>query len=526
MHDFISKYQSQIIGVLSGFDRLVFRGNLRCLCGKPGMEQYLATQHVLYKDFGRHVERVSAELKEASLSRAGREGRPVQYIQSSRRSKEEIAREIAARDGIREGLVCALTSVEPCMTFDIYRNREARQLQLVQRERKCLHIYQYWMHPDLGFLNARIQTWFPFRIQICLNGREWLVRQLEAQRIAHLRQDNCVVWVKDFPRAQGLLDAQLSSDWPRLLDGMDAELNPIHEQMFGKFHVQNYWSTYQSEWAIDVVFRQQDFLRRLYPKLVHHGMTSFSSGDVLRFLGRRIPVSGRLPRAFDGEVLSDLKTRPEGVRIKHGVNGNTVKAYDKAFTSLGSVLRFETTVHNGDDFRVFRAKEGDAAGPLQWRPMRRGIADLHRRAEISRKAAGRYMDAMATVDDSTTVEELTRRLEAPVLWKDRRVRGLRLLDPGDRQLLAAINRGEYTIAGLRNRDLQGMLFGGEPASPGERRRRSAFVSRKLRLLRAHRLLKKVQGTHRYQVTTNGRRAITAILTAMSATVAQLTALAA
>lgn len=136
------------------------------------------------------------------------------------------------------------------------------------------------------------------------------------------------------------------------------------------------------------------------------------------------------------------------------------------------------------------------------------------------------MDAMATVDDSTTVEELTRRLEAPVVWKDRRVRGLRLLDPGDRQLLAAINRGEYTIAGLRNRDLQGMLFRGEPTSPGERLRRSAFVSRKLRLLRAHGLLKKVQGTHRYQVTTNGRRAITAILTAMSATVAQLTALAA
>ena len=126
MHEFIAKHGDKITGTLSGFDRLVFRGNLHCLCGKPGMEQYLATQHVLYKDFGRHVERVSAELKEASLSRAGREGRPVQYIQSSRQSKEEIAREIATRDGIREGLVCALTSVEPCMTFDIYRNREAR----------------------------------------------------------------------------------------------------------------------------------------------------------------------------------------------------------------------------------------------------------------------------------------------------------------------------------------------------------------------------------------------------------------
>ena len=526
MNEFIAKYQQHLSGVLCGFDRLVFHGNLRALCGKPGMESYLATNRVLYKDFGKHVEQISQQLKEASIVRAQREGRPIQYVASSSTSKEELARQMAKEQQITQGLVCVLTSVEPCFTFDIYRNRDQRRLELIQRERKCLHLYQYWMHPVLGFLHARIQTWFPFRIQICINGREWLARQMDHARMQYLRQDNCFPWVEDFPRAQRLLDRQQKAAWPKLLNGLARELNPVHSRMLGRFHVDYYWSVFQSEWAIDVVFRDADLLRRLYPKIVHHAMTTLSCQDVLRYLGRFVPASGAAPRRFSGEVLSDLKQRAEGIRVKHGVNRNTVKAYDKAFTARGSVLRFETTIHNGEDFRVYRPKEGDPDGPRSWRVMRRGIADLHRRTEVSHKAAERYMNALASVDDSTTVEELTRRLEQPVCWKGKRVRGLRVFDSGDRQLLEAVNRGEFTINGLRNRDLQRLTFATPPASDQERRRRSAWASRKLRLLRAHGLLQKVPGTHRYHVTKTGRRVITAILTAARATVAQLTALAA
>jgi len=526
MNEFTSKYQNQISGVLSGFDRLVFRGNLRALCGLHGMDHYLASHHVLYKDFGRHVEQVSEKLKQASLTRAKHGGRPIQYLGSSAISKEEVARQIAAQEKITRGLVCVLTSVEPCLTFDIYRDRQARQLRLVQRQRKCLYLYQYWIHPQVGFLNARIQTWFPFRIQICLNGREWLARQMERAGMRHLRQDNCFAWVEDFPRAQRWMDRQLKTHWPALLDGLARELNPAHEEMFRDFRVRYYWSVYQSEWATDVVFREESFLRRLYPKLVHHGLTTFGSADVLRFLGRRIPYSGAVPWNFQGQLLSDIKTRPEGIRLKHGVNGNTVKVYDKAFTPLGSVLRFETTIHCGEDFRVYRPKEGDADGPRSWQPMRRGIADLERRAEVSQKANERYMNALASVDDSTTVEELTGRLERRVQWRGRPVRGLRLFQTQDRQLLQAISRGEFTLNGLRNRDLRTWLFPGGASSPHEARRRSAWVSRKLRLLRAHALLQKVPRTNRYLVTVMGRKIITAILTVTRATVAQLTSLAA
>ena len=83
-------------------------------------------------------------------------------------------------------------------------------------------------------------------------------------------------------------------------------------------------------------------------------MTSFSSPDVMRFLGRRIPLSGQVPgRRLAAELTSDVKRRQEGVRIKHRLGGNSIKLYDKAFTAVGNVLRGETTIHNVEDFRVY-----------------------------------------------------------------------------------------------------------------------------------------------------------------------------
>jgi hypothetical protein len=207
------------------------------------------------------------------------------------------------------------------------------------------------------------------------------------------------------------MDRQLRSHWPKLLDGAARKLNPIHKRIFRQWPLTYYWSTCQSEWAIDLVFRPPEDLRRLYPRLVHHGMTTFGSADVMRFPGRRVPASGEAPRGFSGEIAGDLKQRQEGVRIKHSINGNSVKLYDKAYTPVGSVPRAGMTMHNGADIRVYRPKENDPEGAMDWRVMRRGIADLNRRAEVSRKAAERYLDALAGVDEDTTLEELIRRLD-------------------------------------------------------------------------------------------------------------------
>ena len=87
--------------------------------------------------------------------------------------------------------------------------------------------------------------------------------------------------------------------------------------------------------------------------------------------------------------------------------------------------RAEATIHNGQDFRVYRPREGDPQGPRRWRVLRRGIADLYRRTEVSQRATERYLDALAGVEDDTTLEELLAGLQKPRLWKGRRVRALR-----------------------------------------------------------------------------------------------------
>jgi len=521
MQEFIAKHQDKIAGTLSGFDRLVFRGHLRSIVKPQGMMNYLWTNQILLKNFGDHVQKVTERLKEASLAEAKACRRPVEYLNSSHIDKETIARNILAQDGVRSGLVCVLSCLEPCWKFQIHRNRLTKKLELQLRPGKCLFLYHYRIHPVFGFLNSRIQTWFPFSIQICLNGREWLARQMQAAGLDYLQQDNCFPWIANWAKAQRLIDRQLKSKWLKLLNGIARQLNPIHAQIFRKHPISYYWSTYQHEWALDVVFHHAADLRHFYPRWINHAMTTFSSPDVMRFLGKPITLSGQLRQDFSGEVVSDFKRRAEGVRVKHSVNGNSVKLYDKAYTPQGSVLRAEVTIHNGDDFRVYRRKEGDRKGPRTWRRLRRGIADLHRRAQLSHKAAARYLDAFATVDNSTTLDQLLQRLEQPRQWRGRRVRALRPLAE-DRALLSAINHGEFAINGFRNRDLRPIFFPQTTDDKKELRRRSAWISRKLRLLRAHALINKITGTHRYQLTSTGRKTIVAILSALRSTVAQLT----
>jgi hypothetical protein len=349
---------------------------------------------------------------------------------------------------------------------------------------------------------------------------------MEQVGIKYDRRDNCFAWIQDYRRAQQLLDSQLQVQWPKLLDQMAASLNPLHPHIFARFPVNYYWTTYQSEWARDIVFREAEQLRRLYPKLVRLGMTSFSSADVLRFLGKKTTLEGTVPCPYTTPVSSSLKRRVEGVRIKHSLGINSVKLYDKAYTEQRAVLRAEVTINAAEQFRVYRPKEGDPKGPKQWRNMRRGIADLHRRAEVSEQALDRYCDALASVDDSSTLEELTQSLERRVKWKNSWVRALHPFDPADAALLQAVNAAEFTINGLRNRDLQARLYAAPALSKEEKRRRSAAISRKLRLLRAHGLIQKLAHTHRYQVTEKGRLILTALLAARHATLKQITAQAA
>ena len=522
MLQFIEKHAGHVIGVLSGFDRLVFRGTLRMLAHRGGLMNYLSAAQVLLKDFADHTQKLTQELKDASLALAQETGRPVRYLASAAASKEDVAREIARADKIEQGLICVLSAVEPCWSYEIVRDHAKKRIEAEPRLRKCLHLYHYQIHPQFGFMSARIQTWLPFRIQICLNGREWLARSMDAAGLRYLQRDNCFTWLEDPERAQRLMDEQLRSDWPALLDQIARSLNPQHEAMFAGFPMQYYWSTYQSEWATDIMFRDAAVLGHLYPRLVQHGLTTFLSPDVMRFLGRKAPPGGGLPRRLEAEVVSDVKRRPEGVRIKHRVGENSVKMYDKQ----GSVLRVETTINDVDDFKTFRSPENKPDAPPSWQRMRKGVADLHRRAEVSEAANHRYLQALASVEDTTSLGELAARLCRPVRYQKRRVRALNPHAPDDAALLQAVSSGQFVLNGFRNRDIRALLFTRPARDPAEQKRQTAAVARKLRLLRAHKLIRKVPRTHRYHLTKAGRLAVTALITAANTSTQELTKLAA
>src|ERR1017187_9783809 len=141
-----------------------------------------------------------------------------------------------------------------------------------------------WRHPVFGFMSARIQTWFPFQTQIYLNGREWLAQQMKGEGLEYGRHENCFSWIVDYARAQSLLDDQLKTDWPEELGKIARQLNPLQGEIFAQFPARYYWSAIESEWATGVGFRGGVELQRLFPLLVEHGMTRFSSSDVMKFL--------------------------------------------------------------------------------------------------------------------------------------------------------------------------------------------------------------------------------------------------
>jgi len=183
MQEFIAKYKDEIEGKVSGWDRLVLAGTLRRLdVGQylpkmmkaqraAAMEQYCWQNDILFKDYFKHVKTVSERVKEASAEPFRRQNLPVLYLPSPKMDKNEVARQVASERGIQEGLVCAISSTELHATF------EHRNTFLVRRKRPCHVLYHYMIHPELGRMYARVQTWFPFQIRVGLNGREWLAQQ-------------------------------------------------------------------------------------------------------------------------------------------------------------------------------------------------------------------------------------------------------------------------------------------------------------------------------------------------------------
>ena len=247
-----------------------------------------------------------------------------------------------------------------------------------------------------------------------------------------------------------------------------------------------YWSVESAEYATDIAFHSAEELQRWYPLFVRHACETLQGSDVLRFLGYRVRQDGRPRKDLVGEVTTHVNELVEGTRVKHQAVNNLLKMYDK----FGVVLRVETLVRDVRHFKVYRTKENNPDGPLQNLRMRKGVADLHQRAEVSRKITVRYTESLATIEAKQPLRALQDDLGRAAKpggagprerWRSCGRRGCGFAPE-------AVSRGEFQIAGFYgNSDIRVRLFG-ETTDAAEQRRQSAKVTRLLQLLRAHGLI--------------------------------------
>ena len=521
MEQFLTEHGADVTGVICGFDRLRLRASLRWLYQPTFMKRYLCEAGVLLKDFGAYATGLSNRIRAAAHAFAARERRPVRYLHSTALSKEELARTLAARDRVDAGLIGLFDIVEPCLTYFVRGDQAAHRLHLELRPGKCLHHYFYFQHAEFGLMHLRVQSWFPFQVTVCLNGRLWLAHQLDRAGVSYVQRDNAFIWVADLARAQRLADQQAHAPLASAMEKLLRSCHPLTPELCRPLGLRYYWSVDQSEYATDLMFKSPAVLAAIYPSLVQHGIQHCGSADVLRFLGRNVPAHGHVHRLFKGEVETNLQHRPEGVRLKHYASGNSIKLYDKH----GQVLRIETTMNHPEAFRVYRTPEGQPREPKRWRPLRKAVADLPRRAQLCRTANDRYAAALASVPTGPSAGKLARPVCRRIVRGGRRHRALNPWSDRDAAVLQTIARGEWTVNGFRNRDLRAAL---DPQSTDEleRRRQAGRITRLLALLRAHGLIRKVTGTHRYIITGKGRQLTTTFLAAQQAPVEQLIKLAA
>ena len=503
------------MGILHALDRVRFQGSLRYLYSLEIFEEYLSKAQVLFKNFKAYAEGITGQICQTAQQLAKSLGRPYQYFASSQISKEEQAQGLIQKDGLKEGLVALFSCVEPCRTYKMRGNWQTKMLEPRLELSKCLHLYFYVLHPRFGLLHLRLQTWFPFLIHICLNGHQWLARQMTAKGLGYRKSDNKFTWIEDFQVAQALADEQLRTDWVTFCEELRRTYHPLHEQITQPLKgLSYYWTAPETEFSSDVIFRDQASLDRLFPRLILHGMLNLGCEQVMRFLGKQL--NGQ----FGGEVVTDLRRGSEGVRLKHWVNDNSLKLYNHL-----NVLRPEVTINDAEDLKVYRTPETRPDAKKAWYPLRRGVADLYRRAQISRAANERYLSALAAASLTNPLAEEAVTICQPLRQHGRRYRALNPFETDDAQLLAAVNRGEWALKGFRNRDIRTLLFG-KPKDKKQERSQGAKVSRKLALLHAHGLIAKVSRTYRWQLTQKGRRILTALLAARNADTDKLMSLAA
>ena len=509
MNTILEQYADKINGTFSFFDRMIIKGHILQFFSPSGKKYFLSEQNILLKDFPAYANAVTDHLVSYVENMTASMNRPLIYLTSAKTSKEQSALAVLKDNPVDEGLICTLSVVEYCQTLQPLKKKNGL-LELTTVNRKCKYYYFYYLDKNFGFMHVKLQTWFPFLIQIYINGREMMKHVFDENGITYRMYDNSFFEISDLAKAQELADKFDSKALCRQLDFFAHKTNHYLDTIEKIFHAGYHWCVDQCEYATDVMFKSREALEDIYPSLVGHAFYDFKCTDIFSFLGRK------LDSKFLGEAVSDYRKRPEGWRIKFKMKSNSIKMYDKF-----SCLRVEMTINDPKEFKVYKdVHHRDGSTSKRWVPMGKSIANLYRYAEISKAANKRFLDSLCNVVPQQSLEKEVNAVCEKKTHNGKTVTGFNVWSADTFNLFETISEGKYLIKGFTNREIcKAMGYADSAGKTTERNR----MSRTLRKLRFHGLIKKVPHSRRYLVSDKGRRVMGALIETKKRTYPELAA---
>jgi len=254
MGKIIERFAGLVKGSITGFDRIVFKGLIRPLMSAKEVMKFCASKGILNKNYKNWMTEQSQLLTQTANQYAKDHcGQGIIPLSTWRLRKEELAHERQKQEQIQSGLIGVWSCLESAFSYRAHFCEKSGYPQLRNYQTRCKHLYFYFDHQDYGFMNIRLQTWFPYHIQICLNGREWLRRSLEKEKIEFVAKGNKFLYISDYQEAQRLLSTQLNVRFVSLLNEFLPIVFPMMPEVLEP-HLSYYWTMWQSEWATDFIF--------------------------------------------------------------------------------------------------------------------------------------------------------------------------------------------------------------------------------------------------------------------------------
>jgi len=341
------------------------------------------------------------------------------------------------------------------------------------------HWYWYAVDRDFGPFFLKVCSYFPYTVKVCLNGHEYLKRQLVHAGIAFEALDNGLLSCADPQRAQAICDRLSAATIERLvrkwLRVLPSPFCPTDTRAGYRYAV----SVLQAEFSLTHVLDRPATGRQFFEEVIRENLDIGRPSQVQLLFHRR--VTRRTPGRFRTRVITEGVTPSLHLDYKR----SRIKQYHKE----GRALRTETTINNTRDFGIGRRLSRD------------NLAALRR---IGFHANRRLLEVERLSHDCAVGDTVFTQLHQPIVAQGQRASALRFGEPRVQALLSALVLFRLVPRGFSHRDLKAHLA---LFTTGEAMTISAGrMTYDLRRLRLHRLITRIPKTHRYQLTDFGLRA--------------------